>query len=453
MAELFRDAFPGLSAIRRALDAWLFRPSAPAPPLTARRTLIGLALALGGVVLVLARLGLAAPLDAVWAEDGAIFLDAALNEPFLDPVAAQHGGYVHVVPRLLAELAAAVPLSLSAEMLAVGSAAMLVLTAFVVWWTSAAHFTDPVLRGALAASVLLLPMVGMEPLASIAYLWFFMAFATFWLLLWHPPSLLKATAGAAYVALAVLSAPLALLFAPIALARAVVARGRKDFVLLAGYFAAAAVQMIAIAGPDVPDTVDAGFDVELLAAYPQRVVGGVLFGQYGEALLWLGLGWALVVVLVAAFAALVALAARPGSHRLLALLALALSVTCFAVSGVSRGAGLDLYWAPGEVNAHASRYAVVPALFLVTAILLVLQTRPGTMDPARWAAVRRAALVGLAVVAASAFYVGDEYRLGQRWTPALEAAKTSCAAGAATVEVPINPPGWHVTVPCRKVSG
>lgn len=50
-------------------------------------------------------------LNHVWAEDGALFLRDSLTRPFGSNLAAPYGGYLHVVPRLIAELMSVLPLT------------------------------------------------------------------------------------------------------------------------------------------------------------------------------------------------------------------------------------------------------------------------------------------------------------------------------------------------------
>ena len=171
------------------LDSNLFAVSPPTVRPDRDRVALGLALALAGVLVILLRLGWSKPLDSVWAEDGAVFLAGALNDDLVGAVTTTYADYLHLVPRLLAELAALAPLEWAPELLSVLGATVVVLCAFIVWWASAAHLPDPRLRGTLAAVVVLLPVVGYESLANLAYVSWFMLFASFWLLLWRPASL------------------------------------------------------------------------------------------------------------------------------------------------------------------------------------------------------------------------------------------------------------------------
>jgi len=440
-----------VSALRAWADSSLFREAPAPPPLTIGRLAAGVAIALCGVLVVLLRLGLVPPLDSVWAEDGGVFLAGALNQGFLDALTTNYAGYLHVVPRLLAEPASWVSLDYAAEVLAIEGACVAVLCGFVVWWASAGHLRDRRLRGLLAAMVVLLPVVGYESLANLAYLWWFMLFAAFWLLLWRPASLGRAVLGAVFLAMAVMSAPLALVLAPLAALRAVAARDRRDVALVAGFFAGAVVQLVAIAFDSSPSETGPGWDWDLLPAYLLRVVGGLLFGQYGDAGLWIALGPVLIVLLAAAFAFLVAVAARSGPARPLSLIAIALSVTFFLLGGYQRDIADTLMWPSGDATTAGARHTIAPVLLLLTVVVVQLEWRPPALSAVAWRRVRGAVVAVIAVVTLSALYVGNDFRSTPRWSPALEQGRADCAeSDLPAVVVPVAPPPWGVSIPCRE---
>lgn len=434
------------------MAAWrsLFRASPPAAPLSAGRVLLGAVLAVAGVAVVLLRLG-GDPLSFVWAEDGGIFLERALNASVPDAVLSNYAGYLHLVPRLLAELAAALPIGWSSQVLALAGALVTVLCAYVVWRASAAHLPDPLLRGTLAAMVILLPVVGFETLANVTNLQWMMLFASFWLLLWRPPSRRAAIAAGAFVALTLASAPLALLLTPLAALRAAALRDRADLAITVGFAAGALVQLVAIVA-DSSTQVAARWDFDLLPAYLIRVVGGLGLSYDFEATLWSAAPAALLILAGLALLAIVLAALRPTPARRPALVALALSVILFLVPGYWRDAALPLMWSDEYTGTYAARYTVLPALFCLTAILLALQH-----PPRRWPAPRRRALrVGvLAVVAAAAvgtFYVGDPGRSTVRWSQTLEQARRDCRPGVAVAaEIPVSWPDWRIDLPCGRV--
>jgi hypothetical protein len=394
------------------------------------------------VAVVLLRLG-GDPLSFVWAEDGGIFLEGALNDSVAGAITTNYNGYLHLVPRLLAEVVAALPLAWASEALALAGSAVTVLCAFIVWHASARHLPDPLLRGLLAAMVILLPVVGFESLANVTNLQWMMLFASFWLLLWKPRSLRGALAAGAFVALTLASAPLALLLAPLAVLRVVGTRTRADLAIAAGFAAGAAVQLVAILVDDSAQA-DSRWDGDLLPAYLLRVVGGLGLGRDAEVAVWEVAPTPLLVLAGLAFATLLAAAAlRDIPARPLSLLALGLSVVYFLVPGYVRDAALPLMWTEDYTGTYGARYTILPALFLLTAVLLQLQER---------SRLRIAVLAVILAAALTTFYVGDAGRSTVRWSDTLEAAREACEPGTALAgEIPVSWPDWRIDIPCSRL--
>lgn len=444
-----------MSKWRDRMEAGLF-PPAPAPvAATARTRAIAAAVAALGVIVVLLRLGLVAPLDSVWAEDGGIFLSAALNDGFASAVAANYAGYLQLVPRLLAEPAAAVAPEWSAAVMALEGACVVVLCAFVVWWTSAGHLPDPRLRALMAAMVVLLPVVGYESLANLAYLWWFMLFAAFWVLLWRPRTAGRAVAGGAFLAATVMSAPLALALTPLAALRVWTARDARDWILVGAFALGGLAQGAAILfGEPAAEAPGPGWSLELVSAYLLRVVGGAMLGQYLDAAAWLVLGPLAVAAFAAAFAALVAWSARRGPARAISLTAIGLSVAFFMLGGYQRDLGETLMWPAGDATTTGARHTVAPALLLISVALIRLQHRPLAISEAAWRRVRTAAVAAICCVAAISFYVGNDFRWTPRWSAEIDAARAECARpGASSAFVAVAPEPWGLEVPCGRLRG
>ena len=370
----------------RALSAWLdanlFRQGPPPKPLTPQRLLIGIALAVAGIAIVLARLGFSPPLDSMFAEDGTIFYSGAVHLSFLDAVRTTYAGYLHLVPRLLAEPPTWFGVGNVPVVIALEASSVVVLCAFIVWWTSAAHLRDPLRRGMLAALVVLLPVVGFEALASLAYLQWFLLFPAFWLLLWRPQGLGRGLAGGGFLFLSLGSAPVGLLLTPLAVTRLVIARDRADLALAGGFALGAAVQLIGIAFDQSPPQPGPAFSSALLALYPLRVVAGVFTGNDGAAALGHEqvLGWPMGAIFVVL---LVIAMRRVGPERALSVIAICLSAAIFLIEGYRRDLGflLDLT-AAGAPNIGA-RYTILPALLLIAGVLLALREPRSSAGPGR----------------------------------------------------------------------
>jgi hypothetical protein len=443
------------SKAREWLDSRLFRDHEPAARPTPRSLLAGLGLALAGILLILLRLGWSGPLDAVWVEDGGIFLNDALHRGFLDALTTTYADYLHVVPRLLAELVALAPLEWAPELFSLFGGAVVVLCAFVVWWASAGHFTDRRLRALLAALVVLVPVAGYESLANLAYLSWFLLFASFWVLLWRPASLAAAIAGGVFLALTLMTAPQGLFLLPLVVARAFAWRDRRDGALIAGYAIGAAVQTVAVLTDDSPSPVTPDWDWALIPVYLLRIVGGALFGQYGDAGIWIVVGKPYFALLVIAFAALVAIAVvrRSAPNRALAAFAIALSVTLFLFTGYQRDLAETMNWPADDASTTGARHTIVPVLLLISVLLLQLQARPPSLSELNWRRLRLAGLAAVVLVALSAFYVANDYRFNPTWSAELTQASAECASDAGmSVPVPVAPgEPWIAWLPCERL--
>jgi hypothetical protein len=148
--------------VRRVLDRELF-PYAPAPPpITARRALICAGLAVLCIVVLLVRMWSSVPLNSMWAEDAGTWIADALTRGLFDALTTTWNGYLQTGSRLVAEPVALLPVDWFAPVMAICGAAIVTGSAFVVWRASAGHIRSPYLRAALAAMVVLLPIVGVE---------------------------------------------------------------------------------------------------------------------------------------------------------------------------------------------------------------------------------------------------------------------------------------------------
>src|SRR5205085_2586136 len=91
-------------------------------------TAVGLAVLAAGTLLHLERQRGVPVWNSLWAEDGQVFLSGAVRS-FRGTFFDQNGGYVHVVPRLIAGIVAALPVHEAAAGMAVGAAAAVALVA------------------------------------------------------------------------------------------------------------------------------------------------------------------------------------------------------------------------------------------------------------------------------------------------------------------------------------
>jgi hypothetical protein len=164
--------------------------------------------------------------NSLWAEDGRVFLSDAIRD-FPGTLLDQNGGYIHVVPRLVGGVVAALPVADAAAGMAVVASVVIALIGGFVYVASAEVLRSKSTRLALAASVVLVPIPGSELLANATNLHFFMLFACFWALVWQSDTRFALSSRAIVALTTALSDPLSGLFLPLALVAPVVRRSRR----------------------------------------------------------------------------------------------------------------------------------------------------------------------------------------------------------------------------------
>jgi hypothetical protein len=447
-----------LSRLRAQLQETLFAPAPAGRSRLSRAEAAVLVIALLGLgtILQLLRVGPSEALDSLWAEDGVIFLQGALGEGFWEAVLHPYSGYLVLVPRLIGEVAAAVPLREAAAATSVSAGLVVALSGLVVWFAAAGLIRDPYLRGGLVVATVLSPVAGLESVAAAAYVLWFMLFASFWVLFWRPASTLAAVLGGLFVLATGLSTPGVWFLAPVAALRALAARDRRDLAILGGYAVGAAVQVPVLAA-NGEEAVEPLWSADIWTAYLQRVLDAGAFGEAlgGEA--WELLGWPFLIALAACTIAGIGFAAwRSGAAaRWFAALAIPTSLLMFVISAYQRAVGTQMKW-PADVHfGNSGRYAIVPALVLVSAVLVLVDRR---QRPERhsgrlpWAVAMTTAVLALAVV--SSFDVSEPAVRGTpAWSDALDGAARACAAeNLEVVAVPTSPPGFGMTLSCESVA-
>lgn len=406
-----------------------------------------------GVVLALLRLGWSASLNTVWAEDGPVYLQGALTEGSWDAIFTPYAGYLVLVPRLIAEVAAAAPLEQAAATISIVSALFAVLSGLAVWHGCGGHVRDPYLRGGLTLATVLAASAGQETLLSAAYVPWYMLVGSFWLLFWRPQSTWGAALGGLFVLATGLSTPGVWFFMPVALLRAVTARDEKDAILVGSFMLGAVVQVPVILGQEQGESL---WTSHIWTAYLQRVIDGGLLGQRLGGNLWEELGWTFLgpfVVAVAAGFAWGIWRAAPGP-RWFATIAVLSSLVIFVLSVYQRSVGLNVFWSEGSSGGTSSRYVLVPALLLISAAVVLVDgaLRRRARTAFSWPVAATLAVIGLAVVT-SYDMRGGGFREAPYWDDALRQAAEKCqATGEEVAGIPTSPEPFGVQVPCAEVS-
>lgn len=354
----------------------------------------------------------AGALDTMYAEDGAIFLAGAYQES--SAVFSLYAGYLHIGPRVIAELVALLPAGLAAAALALSAAVITALLALVVFQASG-DVLDAKLARYLVSAVTVVVPVGHEELPnSIANLHWPALYVLFWLLVakqsWFRNVL---------IVLIALSDVMSAVFVPLAVWRLV---KRREPWPLAALGAGLAVQAVAMA----LGSGGRAFEPEpvkwlpwyAVRALPPGVLGERWFGSDVDTrwLLLTGLAWVVVGVFVAL-----------GKFTSLAGLAFAHSVAVYAL--------------PVALSGQATpRYAAAPAMLLFAGLTVML------IPHARFTWARHAFVVFCILVWTFSLRLPSERSEGPRWSASV--ASVSCAPGE-LVSIPISPPGWQVVLPCE----
>jgi len=432
-------------------------PQAPELPRPPWRWAAWLAFLVGAALYQAFRTPGVGAFDTVWAEDGANFLNDAVNDGPIEAITRSVNGYFHLYPRLLAEITTLFPVSWWAVVNTSLAIASTCAMAAIVYQASAAHLRRPVLRLLVAAPVALQWVANGEAVNSVATLQFCSLYTAFWLLVYVPKGRLGRIGGPIVVATAALSTILALALVPLALLRVALRRDRNSLWLAAAVVGAVLVQGLGLATGQASRSgigetrLDPAWVVNRyrIIQVPTTFLGEKVVPTLDRNPELVLLGWA---VLLAALAFAFWKALRPA--WVLAGLAFALSVGLFAEEIV----------AMGKVP---YRYLVAPAALLVTAAVALLRPRdaapPGDGDPAgRPRLVAYAPVAALLVLLVSVALVN--YRVPHKtrtpftpsWTAQVSQRAAECRAdpGLASVIVLSGPermPYGKVNVPCGRL--
>ncbi len=421
---------------RWALSRW---PSLPAPPQGRGPglALVGLWVAVMTLAQVVRQPGVPS-WDSVWQEDGGIFLTDALFESFSTALVHVYNAYLHVVPRIIAAFAAALPLDRAAMVLSLGSALVVALLSVYVYFASAWLLPSQWARLVLAGLFVLLPATAYETNANIANLHWYLLFACFWVFLARPRSRSEVVVGTAIAVATVLSDPMAGLFLPLAALMIRRRTGRRELVAPIAFFVALAVQLVLGAFSEAPEPYADSHLTDLPGVYALRVVGSFLVGDRHLHYFWQHLRWwfavGSVVVLFAAVGYGLVKAHRPA--RLYAVVSLVYSFAFLAVPLMLRGTERFLD-GPG-FNLNGSRYTVVPLWFLLLAVLVLLDRPSATASQTGWQRVQQAFVVCVSALVLVNFSNFSVRTHGPSWREQLAVAQEQCALGQ---RPDVTPPG------------
>jgi hypothetical protein len=408
----------------------------------ARRVIVAAsALILGAGVSLLRQRGPGA-LDTLWAEDGEVFLQEAWVDPSPAGWLRGYAGYLHLAPRMLASLAAALPVDWAPLVLSGGAALAAAAVALLCHRAAEEHLPSPWPRALLALALLALPAVGVEVANAAANVHWYLLAALGWVSLWRPRSAAGWSALALFLFVSAASDPFTALVAPIFGWRLLRAPHAGDRAAAGALAAGLLLQGLVILGSAGTRPLDplATSPLDLARWYGFHVLEGAVFGVRMRAALDAAIGEiasaALALLLLAAL--LAPAAARALRSGGVALVLAALHAGLFFVPAALAGTS-------------PARYAVAP-------ILLLYGLAAWGLASAGSRARRIAALPILVVAIAFAldFAPWNARADGPAWSAALRAASEGCASAGGSVRVDVPPTleagaqrRWSVEVPCR----
>jgi hypothetical protein len=431
----------------------------------------------------------------VWAEDGEVFLRERLALGPVDTLLHPYAGYLHLVPRLVVDLALVPPVR---EYALVVSATCCLLTGAVcagVFLLARDVVPSWPLRLLLAAVPVLLPTAPWEVSGNAANLHTSGLVLAPWLFAYRARSWEGAGALAGVAVLvgltevqAVFALPLLVLaWVPVRAGRAPAGRPERGHRLLAlpvtvAALGAGAAQVVTALTTTRASTPGDPAAADVVAGWALQTVGGLWDADVAAvARAVVAHGWAVVAVPTVLVLGLVLLgvvvAVREGRWRAAAvavvLVAGSAAVWTAALLANASGNGRWSQAAPAVlVTATPSRYAAAAGMLLTAAVLVaaaVLVDRPSRAGRSgRRAAVRASrpggaprvvlSAVGWCVVTVVvASWVGNLPGVAQRstgpeWAPQVTRAEATCRVDRSAVVVVRTQPGsWTADVPCALV--
>lgn len=393
--------------------------------------------------------------DVIWAEDGGIFLQQAL-QPGGVGIFAPYEGYLHVIPRVGAMIVAGMPPAAYALALNVLSSFALGLIAVMVFHCSDGLDSRFHVRAALASIVIVIGTGPLETSGNFANLHWYLLFLTPWILLKQAGTRAEALLLFGVAALTATTEILAAIFAPLVLVHW---RDRSYWPARIGLLLGLVCQLVAtLMSPRTDNTSDPVTSMSVVIGWFVNGPGTIVYGSGSElGSVVANFGWTTLVGAALPFLAAFALILRKGSqrHRLAAITMLLGSVMVWVAIQVVNPAPFFDY-ADFSVQqwrqVFPSRYAVPTSMFVMGLVPIVLAVLPRSSNAAKWA------IVGVFITLhAGTFFPSYTARLdGPNWRQSVTQAVESCSDQAPGEEValPIAPAGWfadEVVIPCRKL--
>jgi hypothetical protein len=342
--------------------------------------------------------------NSIFAEDGPVYTEQAIQHGGLAVLLRGYAGYLQLPPRLLGVLAPYVPYRHLTIYLALSATFTAALLAWFVFWACKGWIASVPMRIVLAALIVISPVMGAENTANITNsIWLFAAVAP-WALVSLEEGRRDTVIRAAVAFLAATATALSFLFLPLAIGWVAVRRTRSALVVAASFAAGLAIQGLVMVHTSNRTSVLYGTSrtvAQLRDGISVRVFGELLTGPEPLHPLWV-YNWRAVVILAPALTLLLLALALLGAGRraqLMAVTLVACAVAAFVVAIWSRGTW-ELFIRDGAPLSDATmRYSVVPVFLLASAFMILLAPVGVHRRPvARWASWILAAQLCLVMV-------------------------------------------------------
>jgi hypothetical protein len=416
-----------------------WRPSAYGPWLEVA------AVAIGAAVLLALRAPFA--LHHLWAEDGEIFLQQAVTKGIARPFGYAYAGYYLFVPRVIGGVTAILPLRLAPVTTFVGVAVVVSWCAATIFVESQGWLSSRISRYLLAFSIVLLPTLGFEAIASSSTLQFTMVFAALVALMSTSTGRASIVNRTVLLALTGLTTPIALVLAPIAVVRVALSRPRRLDQPTIALAVATALQllMIVLGRPTrtkgVPMTASQIAHLYLRSAlYPNLLPKRLATGHAPSFLVFV-IGCLVVAGVVLAWR-------NSQRDRALFLALVPATGLAFWVYAGARSAVVSGYL--------PARYTVFPAWCVLWAVLVAGEEVSRTLWPGRPVSRAMSVVAVLVLFSWAGYWTPAAFRSsGTDWSTAISNAKYVCQTTRShTAEVAISPNmhtfhRWVVSIPCR----
>ena len=325
-----------------------------------------------GALVMLARVGGRPVWESVYAEDPGIYLPWAIGHPW--HLLESYAGYLQLVPRLIGQIAALLPIRDASVAFALGGALVAAGCALFTYHASSGLVSSRWLRALLGLSVLLLPVAQLEIAdTGVNSIWYLLA-ALFWAALWRPRSRAGAIVAGLVAFAAAASTSVAFVLAPLFIARAIVVPRRiREHAATVGWALGCALQVLVIVASHQSRFA------------PHNARNAVVYYLHYDLLPALGwhLSWHLrdavgataASLIVGGFIAVVLIAGLASRDRRCQVFVITAVGTGIVLTGITSA----LAWGgPGQLLTvaveHGARYSTVPILLLDAALIVVADT-------------------------------------------------------------------------------